>query len=117
MEHSRSVRQAGLLQAMGDVGAMRLVLFGFGVLSLLLAPDPGTPASIDGWGLVSTVLAPVLAPLILMVLLLDTMMSALFMSDKEGDARARYKTILLIDLIVAAVVFLYWLPYFVALVK
>jgi len=70
---------------------------------------------LTGWPLVTTVLIPVLAPMTFMVLLLDALMARVFLTDAEGAARQRYKTILLADLLAAAVLLLRWLPYFAAL--
>jgi len=103
------------LQSAAELGLLRIVLFGFALVSMLLAPKPGTVPVASGWEMVSTLLAPVLAPLILMVLLLDVLMSRLFMVDKTGAERARLRKVLWIELVGSLVLFLYWLPYFLAM--
>lgn len=65
--------------------------------------------------MVTTLLAPVVAPLALMVLLLDALMARVFLTDAENGARKRWKRIILIDLIGAALLLLRWLPYYAAL--
>lgn len=104
-----------LLQFMWEFGLMRVVLYAFALLTVLFAPKPGTLPVIEGWDMVSTLLAPVLAPLILMVLLLDALMARLFMSDKTGVERAHYKRAILAGLLVSLGLVLYWLPYFMAM--
>jgi hypothetical protein len=97
------------------LGPLRVVLLLCVALILVLTPAPGTQAIYGGWGLVRTVLVPVLAPLLFMVLLLDALMARVFMSDAEGDARRRLRAIVLLDLVVAGVLVLVWIPYYMAL--
>ena len=100
-----------------QLGAMRVVLGLSTLIVIVLAPAAGTRATAEGWAFVPTLLVPVLAPLILMLLLLDALMGAVFMSDKTGDERVRYRNVVRFNLIMAALLFLYWLPYFLALGK
>lgn len=100
-----------------QLGAMRVALAICTLIVIVLAPAAGTRASAEGWAFVPTLLMPVLAPLILMLLLLDALMGAVFMSDKAGDERLRYRNVVRFNLLMAALLFLYWLPYFLALGK
>ena len=97
------------------LGPMRIALVIMTVLDMALAPAPGTRAVYHGWPLVSTVLAPVFAPLMLMLLLLDALMARVFLSDAEGGDRARFRGIIALNLGLAAVLILYWIPYYSAL--
>ncbi len=92
-----------------------LVLGALGVL--LLRPVPGTPAAYAGWELLPTLVAPVAAPLVIMTLLLDAMMSAIFMADSQGAPRQRYRHLLAIDLAFALALALWWWPYYATLGK
>lgn len=98
-----------------SLGALRWLLLAGVVAVIVLAPAPATPAAYSGWPLVRTVLAPVFAPLLAMVLLLDALMARVFMSDLEGDARRRLRAIVTLNLVLVAVLVLYWLPYYKAL--
>ena len=100
-----------------QLGAMRVALGICALIVIVLAPDAGTRATAEGWAFVPTLLMPVLAPLILLLLLLDALMGAVFMTDKAGDERLRYRNVVRFNLIMAALLFLYWLPYFLALGK
>lgn len=97
------------------LGPLRLTLLAAAVLVVVFAPAPGTPAVYHGWALARTVLLPVLAPLVVMVLLLDALMARVFLSDAEGEARLRLRAAVRADLLAALAVVLYWLPYFMAL--
>ena len=58
---------------------------------------------------------PVLAPMVFMVLMLDALMSRVWMSEAEGPEWKRLRLVLRVDLIVGLVLLAYWLPYFIAL--
>lgn len=100
---------------MAQLGVLRVGLLFSALSTMVLAPPPATAGVYTGWAFVPTVLAPVLAPLILMVLLLDTMMSAIFMIDKDTAERRRYRMIIATHLVCVAALVVRWLPYFLAL--
>jgi len=98
-----------------EIGALRLMLLVTAILVVALVPTPGAKAIYQGWGLLTSVLLPVLAPLMFMGLLLDALMSRVFSSDTEGAARSRLRVIMWTDLGIAVVLLLRWLPYYAAL--
>lgn len=100
-----------------EVGAMRLTLALFGLITVALAPAPGTPPETSGWPLVHTMLVPVLAPIILLVILLDVLMARVLMIEKDDAERARYRRVLWFDLAVVLVMLVAWLPYFRAITR
>lgn len=101
------------------LGPMRVALFASALIVVALVPDPQTQASYHGSDLFFTVLIPVLTPLIMMVLLLDALMGRVWLADARGaereEAIRRYRTIVRLDLAATALVFLAWLPFFMAL--
>jgi hypothetical protein len=101
---------------LGQLGLMRLVLVCTALALIIFVPAPGTPPVYRGLGLIPTVLVPVLAPLLFMVLMLEVLMAGVFMIDKRGAARARYRGILLLNLALAVALVLFWIPYFKALI-
>lgn len=98
-----------------ELGVLRVALACVTLTAVVLATPPGTEAVYSGWDFVLTVLLPVLVPLILMVLLLDTMMSAIFMLEKQIDERLRYRRIMITNLSLVVLLVLRWLPFFMAL--
>ncbi len=107
----------GLRRTFVLLGPLRAALVAAALVLLVLRPAPGTPAVLSGWAIVPTLAAPVTAPLVFMMLLLDAIMSAVFMTDKEGLARQRYGRLVAIDLALALVTFFWWWPYYAALGK
>lgn len=106
--------RAGLLR---ELGPLRIGLILLALIVMLLSPKPGTPAVYSGWAMIPTLMAPVLAPILLQVLLLDALMSRVWMSAHTGAARERYRRILWVNLGVAALTTLWWLPYFIAIAR
>lgn len=98
-----------------QLGVLRVALACVALVAVVLATSPGTEAVYSGWDFVPTVLMPVFAPLILMGLLLDTMMSAIFMIEKEVDERRRYRKIMITNLSLVVLLLVRWLPFFMAL--
>jgi hypothetical protein len=115
MESESASAGSGVVRWARRIGPLRVTLLAAAVLVVIFAPAPGTRAIYHGWGLVRTVLLPVFAPLVVMLLLLDALMARVFLSDAEGEGRARLRAVLWLNLLVALALVLYWIPYFVAL--
>jgi len=109
------MKTAAFTNWLRNLGALRWMLIIAVILVIALAPAPGTPATYSGWPLVRTVLAPVFAPLLAMVLLLDALMARVFMAELEGAPRRRLRGIVLMNLLLTGVLVLSWIPYYTAL--
>ncbi len=97
------------------IGALRVALGVVVLVSAVLRAEPGAQAVYEGWGMVPNLLLPALVPIIFMGVLLDILMSRVMMTDTQGEARARYRTILKTDLAMVLALLGSWLPFFVAL--
>lgn len=104
-----------VVRLLAQFGPLRVLLVCVAVSATFFAPEPGTPGIYTGWDFVLTVLIPVLVPLIFMVLMLDTLMSAVFLSAKEGSERNRFKMIIVMNLLLGFGIVFYWLPYYLSL--
>lgn len=107
----------GLGGLLREMGVLRGLLALGAILLLVSAPSPGTPAVYSGWAMLPTLIVPVLAPILLQVLLLDALMGRVLMGSASGAARARYRRIVTVNLVLSAVLVAYWTPYFVALAR
>lgn len=101
--------------ALRDLGPLRLALLVAALIALVFMPEPGTRAAYHGWPLVGTVLIPILAPLLFLLLLLDALMARLFLSGAPGEARRHYRTVILVNLLAAVALLIRWFPYYAAL--
>ena len=98
-------------------GVLRSLLAIAAVLLIVFATSPNVAPVYSGWPFIPTVLVPVLAPLILMLLLLDALMGRVLMSDMRGDERARRRDAVIVNLLLAVGLLLRWVPYYLALGK
>lgn len=104
-----------LIRFLADLGALRLLLALAALLAVAGMPPPATPVSYQGWGLVHTLVMPVLAPMVFVVLMLDVLMSRVFMASAEGPARRRYRDIMLTELLLGVLILVRFVPYILAL--
>jgi len=71
---------------------------------------PGTEGHTT-WSVLVGVVAPVMAPLLVVVILFDYIMSRVRAADSTGDQRALYIAIGRTELAVIALSLLFWVPY------
>lgn len=95
-------------------GVLRLGLLTMVVLDLIFRPIPGTPADLHG-AVMTDLVVPIMSPILFMLLLLDAIMTGIYMSAKEGEEKTRYRIILWSNLLLAGFFIWYWVPYFKAL--
>jgi len=100
---TKLLRQLGVLRTM-----LALVL----CILAALAPFALARTSYQGWAFVTTVIVPALVPIFFFVILLDILMSALFLSSSTGEQRARYCVVIRIELALWALLTLAWTPLF-----
>lgn len=100
---------------LGQLRPLRAVLILAAIIAILARPEIGEPVVYSGWGMVKTLLIPVLAPLIFMLLMLDALMSRVWMSEAAGEEKKRLRLVVRVDVIVGLLLLVYWLPFFIAL--
>ena len=102
------------------LGFLRLALLSLALLNMFLplvnilggvaaSGDPGL------WNLLVTMITPVMAPLFVVLLLFEYIMSRVRAADAEGARRALYLRIGRIELAVMLLTLLFWVPFFVEL--
>jgi len=100
-----------------SLGVMRLGLLLLTALVIVGAPKPGTAAVLEGREVLTTVIAPALAPIVFMVLMLDALMGRVMLGSARGAERERYRRIVATNLIAGIFLFLWWTPYFARLFR
>ncbi|MDX5332535.1 MAG: hypothetical protein LPK58_00600 [Gammaproteobacteria bacterium] len=104
------------LRHLRQLGPLRLLLLLAGLATVLLRRAADAPVSLEGWAFVTTVVVPVVAPIVLVLLLLDALMARVFLSAAEEPAlRARLRTVLYTNLAGATVLLVVWTPFMLAL--
>jgi hypothetical protein len=102
---------------MRDLGALRVTLILGALAVMALAPAAGTPPVYAGWSLVPTLIAPTLAPMLFMVLMLDALMGRIMLGSAQGAERARYRRVVTVNLVLGIALALWWTPYFLAVMR
>lgn len=100
-----------------DLRPMRVVLLLTVLLSIIFKPAPGTELIYEGWAVFNTLLIPVFAPILLVLLWLDSLIAKLWSTQTEGQEQKRYKMILRINLSLSIIYIVIWYPYFKALTE
>ena len=107
---------------LSSFGFLRLGLLALTAVNLLLSivyslflADPGASVDYSGWEAIPAVVTPVMAPILVVVLLFDVVMSSVRVADEEGESRARYRMIFRTELLAIAIMLAYWVPYVVSL--
>ena len=98
-----------------SLGFLRIGLIALAIINIILRPPPGTAVAHEGIEIISTLIAPAAAPLILMVLLFDALMSKVRASDTNGEERIKFTHIMLVELATVIILIIAWFPYFIAL--
>lgn len=108
-----------MMQALLSLGGMRLILLFVSLLCIVFRPDMDAGTELSGWGLFTTTIIPVVAPMAFMVLLLDAIMSRIFRADAsdngETDKAKRFTLISRVNVVMALAMLLSWLPFFLSL--
>jgi len=68
-----------------------------------------------GWGIIPSQVVPGLVVLLVWALPFDILMVKVFMSDARDEERARYRTVIRIDLLLILALILFWAPFFLRL--
>lgn len=104
-----------MLSILTKLRPMRIALISMAVLSLIFKAKIGTPVSYDGWVMIETVFIPVMAPLITMVLMLDSLIASIWLTQTLGEEKNRYKLILGFNLLTIIIMLSIWVPYFMSI--
>ncbi|MGU9956395.1 MAG: hypothetical protein ACNYPI_01740 [Arenicellales bacterium WSBS_2016_MAG_OTU3] len=99
------------------VGWLRFGLTLLTLFLILMAPMSLGETMMSGWGMVPTMIAPALAPMLLFVYPLDMTMSAIYRSGADQIQQARHSFIIKLDLILMVVLVIVWLPFFRTLLR
>ena len=102
-----------LLHKLSCMGALRSMLHGTALLLTLLMPFAWQPdRSAEGWNMFFDGILPAIAPLVVIVIMLDIMMSHIWKSDADEPSITRLNQIIKAHLLVGGLLLAAWLGYF-----
>ena len=105
-----------ITQLIRTVGFLRLSLVALVLLDMLARPIPGSTPDYENPQAVIAMVMSAMAPILFMLLLLDAIMTLVYMTSMPAERKPTYRLILFANLALAVILLLYWLPYFRALV-
>jgi len=107
---------------LASLGFLRLGLFGLAVLNLVLHAGYQLAGMImtsapeaSAWTSIPSLIAPVMAPILMVLVLFDYIMSRVRAADESGEQRAYYLGISRIELLAIGLMLAYWVPFFLTL--
>ena len=93
------------------IGVLRALLAALTLVLIAMAPFADTEVGIKGVQLYTNIIGPALAMIVFFVLLLDMLMTRVFMADKQEEERQRYRNILWLELTLFCVLLISWAPF------
>jgi len=100
-----------------EMGALRVMLMTITLLSMSAIPFTDTNVRMEGWGLLPDVLVPVVSFILVFIILLDMLMSRVFMIEADEAKRKKFNKIFLLELVLIVSLILFWSPYFTAVLS
>ena len=104
------------------LGFLRLGLLGLAILDVILSAGFQLASLLmdssleqAAWAPIPTIVAPVMAPILIVVILFDYIMSRVQAADEQGEQRAHYVFTGRIELLFIGIMLAYWVPFFVTL--
>lgn len=102
-----------MLKTILEMGPLRNGLHGIALVFAALMPFARAPDYSTDWNLFFNGILPATAPLIVIVIGLDIMMSSIWRADAESDRAAQLTTIIRTHWVVAALLLGAWLAVFI----
>ncbi len=100
------------------IGPLRFMLQSLASVFIFLSLFVGTKAAYSGWEILPTLIVPALIPIVFFGMLLELLMSTVFMVDaEEAEKKARFRAIIKIDIVIVAGILLFWVPTFMRLLN
>jgi len=96
---------------------MRSMLIFMALIGMGSIPFTGDEVRLEGWGVFPDVIAPVVSLILVFIILLDMLMSRVFMIEKEAPIVAKFKLILKVEALTLVSLIGFWAPYFVRVIS
>lgn len=96
-----------------DVGVLRIAVAIIVVTFLPVIFFDGQSQSV--FGIIATLVVPGLVLFMIWALPFDIIMACVFMVDKQGLERDRYKTVIKLDMVLLVALLIFWGPFFYSL--
>lgn len=99
-------------QISNNFGVLRIFLAAATLVLIAFAPFAGGPVDYEFPRIVPSLVVPTLVPMLFFVILLDMLMTRVFMVETEGAVRRRLKNILYLEGLLLLALSAAWWPFF-----
>ncbi|GMR07588.1 MAG: hypothetical protein BMS9Abin26_0591 [Gammaproteobacteria bacterium] len=106
-----------LSQYLKSLGAQRVAMTVFSLLTLISAPIASNGATYEGLLVLPTLVAPSMVPILMFVIMLDIIMSLVFMSQEEATGKKRFRLILSSNIVLLVAMIGVWGSFFITLLQ
>ena len=96
-------------------GPIRNILYVLALITIIFKPNNSTELTLEGIQIVTTLILPVIAPLLVTGFFLDTLMSRIYSSEQTDDIKKKFRAIIIVDLVLAITLLVSWVPYMLAM--
>ncbi|AGA34650.1 hypothetical protein TVNIR_3013 [Thioalkalivibrio nitratireducens DSM 14787] len=96
-----------------SLGVLRSLLLLAAAFVMLVAPLAYDGVHLHDWRLLPSVVAPAVMMVLVFVILLDMLMSRVFMADADGEDRARLAAVIWTEAVVLVAMIVAWSPFLV----
>lgn len=107
---------------LASFGLLRLGLFGLAIFSMLIPVTEWAVVQLAGklpedslLALSAELIAPVMAPMLIVVILLDVIMAKVRAADDQTQSGDLYRTISRVETILIIIMLVFWIPFFISL--
>ena len=107
-------RLSGLLK---NAGFLRIGLYLLLLANFIATPSNEIPDVYDWATSFTHLLMPIFAPILFMLVMLDAIVSKIYMSGLEGITRTNYRIIVWWDIFLGVSMLLYWIPFYFGIDK
>lgn len=98
-----------------QAGPIRILLYVLAIITIAFKPSNDTGLSLEGLDFIPTLILPVIAPLLTTGFFLDMLMCKIYSSEQTDDIKAKFKIISRVDLVLAILLLIAWVPYMLSM--
>lgn len=98
-----------------QAGPIRNILYILGIITIVFKPENSSSLNLEGLQFIPTLVLPVIAPLLVTGFFLDMLMSRIYAAEQTDEIKLKFKTISRVDLLMASLLLIFWVPYMLAM--
>lgn len=98
-----------------QAGPIRNILYFLGIICAIFKPENSSGLNLEGLQFIPTLVLPVIVPMLITGYFLDMVMSKIYSAEQPDDIQQKYKIISRVDLFLAILLLVLWVPYLLSM--